>query len=159
MLPPRQTDHSGYLLIMSNTGSSDHTYYGGGEGSSSHQDQLSSLASELYENTERLRQCKADYEARMAALAARKSEKDHRVEEMRAGLQELISAREDDRARSATRQTTTDPTPTWTDVLHQLRENHEHFVDSVRVLAEESRHWRQRSHEELLHALRDRRLK
>ncbi|KAH9936229.1 uncharacterized protein B0H18DRAFT_972931 [Fomitopsis serialis] len=147
---------SGAELTQAGETSAD-TTRGRREGLSTYQDQLSSLASELHVNGAMLRQCKASSETRMAVCAARKSEKGRQVEEMRAGLEELISGREDDGARSAVRQSSTGPT--WTEVLHQLRENHEHFVDSVRVLAEESRHWRERAHAELLHALRDRRSK
>lgn len=70
------------------------------------QAQLSSLMAGLHENTELLRQCREDYETKLAACAEQKAEKDGVVEEMRAGLQNLISARTEDNVHSAPRQTT-----------------------------------------------------
>lgn len=66
--------------------------------------QLASLMAGLHENTERLRQCKEDYETKMAACAQRKAERDGQVEEMRAGLRNLISARAEE---GVSRQTST----------------------------------------------------
>lgn len=67
--------------------------------------QLASLMAELQGNTEQLRQCKEDCGTKMAACVKWKVEKDGQVAEMRAGLQNLISARAQESVRSAPRQT------------------------------------------------------
>ena len=170
------------------------------------QAQLSSLMSGLHENAERLRQCREDYETKMAACAEQKVEKDGIVEEMRAGLQNLISARTEETTHSAPRQTTagshslregqataravhalcTDHAPDQAQPGQTCRTNCARTTSTslmrsgcsqkvgtppcggcivtpelsdrsphCRLL--ESRHSRERSHAELLHALRDRR--